>query len=518
MADDTVRRGMKPAHLSSGAWDAEGRHLGGTLPPPGLRSGLRKETATAAAEPAAACNGRAPARWDSCRPAGPGKATRPVAPQRERPDAASMGLPRSRPWLQPLANLRRMLDLASSKRFRAAARRPLRTAARRSMGIVVLAAIGNCIWLLPGDLSHVLGILGPNVAAAGFASVVFLILRGSRPVRVEILVVIVLIAVDAATAITGKVDLELERVAAGYQLLLPSIVAIMIPWNTRIHLSWLAVHVAIVGLASIAVAPGAEIPGGARALIGSLVVAGALSICGHLAGLHARVDDFEKLQEMRSINRRARRTDADLRRVNEVLEKVARTDRLTGLGNRLALHEQLRSVRSRIGRYDERYPLLLLDLDHFKGVNDALGHFVGDEVLIRVASQLAQTTRDSDTAFRFGGEEFIVLLPLPSHDELRTLADRLRMAIERLGIAHPANPPYDVITVSVGATAIDRARLGEADETWLHDADVALYEAKALGRNRTVVARSRPGAPVVARLASRTKRGRPVRSAAGTHP
>jgi diguanylate cyclase len=166
---------------------------------------------------------------------------------------------------------------------------------------------------------------------------------------------------------------------------------------------------------------------------------------------------------------------------------MARTDQLTGLGNRAALEDQLAAMRSVIDRAGVRYAVLLLDLDRFKLINDELGHSAGDDVLRRVSRGMRGAMRAGDGAFRFGGEEFIAIVHLAEGDDAFAAAERVRRVIERIAIAHPSNPPFGVVTASVGGCVVDRARLEEPPDAWFASADRALYEAKRLGRNRSVV-------------------------------
>jgi diguanylate cyclase (GGDEF)-like protein len=127
----------------------------------------------------------------------------------------------------------------------------------------------------------------------------------------------------------------------------------------------------------------------------------------------------------------------------------------------------------------------MFDIDYFKRYNDQLGHPAGDEALRAVAQALAGAARSGDMAYRYGGEEFLVLLPEQTLASATVAVERLRDAVQELGLRHPENPPSGVVTISGGiaeSTADDPIAVDE----WLHRADVALYRAKALGRNRVV--------------------------------
>ena len=160
----------------------------------------------------------------------------------------------------------------------------------------------------------------------------------------------------------------------------------------------------------------------------------------------------------------------------------ARHDVLTGLGNRLRLAEDLEALCGRVARYGHVYCVALFDIDDFKGYNDGVGHSAGDDVLRSVAGALQQEIRSGDAVYRYGGEEFLVLLPEQSIESAVLAAERLRAAVEELALAHPAG---GVVTVSAGVAGLDDPSCdpGQAFEL----ADQALYRAKAGGRNRVEV-------------------------------
>jgi diguanylate cyclase (GGDEF)-like protein len=172
-------------------------------------------------------------------------------------------------------------------------------------------------------------------------------------------------------------------------------------------------------------------------------------------------------------------------RLNSLLHDDARRDPLTLLGNRLRLSEDLAGAAARVERYGHSYCLAMYDIDYFKRFNDTLGHLAGDEALRAVAQALASGVRAGDMAYRYGGEEFLILLPEQTLASGALALDRLRLAVQGLGLPHPDNPPAGVVTISGGiaeSTAADPLTVGE----WLRRADVALYQAKALGRNQVV--------------------------------
>jgi diguanylate cyclase (GGDEF)-like protein len=219
---------------------------------------------------------------------------------------------------------------------------------------------------------------------------------------------------------------------------------------------------------------------GVAVLLGVVVL---VSQLGHVLGLRAQVRVFTQAAHIARLRRAEHANLVALEGLNRSLAVTARTDELTGLGNRLHFVEDLAATRAAVERYAEAYGLFELDLDAFKRINDTLGHPGGDEILQAVASALSATLRGSDAAYRYGGEEFIVIARVTTDALSIALAERLRGAVESLAIAHPDNPASPFVTVSVGATRIDREDLADDNATWLARVDRALYEAKAGGRN-----------------------------------
>jgi diguanylate cyclase (GGDEF)-like protein/PAS domain S-box-containing protein len=164
------------------------------------------------------------------------------------------------------------------------------------------------------------------------------------------------------------------------------------------------------------------------------------------------------------------------------LEWLSRIDDLTGLFNRRHFSDH---VRIRTGGDDAGLAIAIVDVDHFKRVNDEHGHQVGDTVLREVAQRLRRSLRSSDVISRWGGEEFCVLFGAVHDDaDMARRAERLRLAVTSTPIELPAGLPI-MVTVSVG---VARARRGRRTDDLFGDADVALYDAKRAGRNRTRVA------------------------------
>lgn len=166
---------------------------------------------------------------------------------------------------------------------------------------------------------------------------------------------------------------------------------------------------------------------------------------------------------------------AALESMNAQLNELAITDELTGLANRRWLREAIHLALRDASQVDSTVSLLLLDLDHFKKVNDVLGHLGGDSILREFAGVLRAVSRSSDVLARYGGEEFAILLPETTEEEARAVGERYRRAVAEYPWEGPA------ITTSVGVATV-RARAASHDAL-VGKADAALYAAKAAGRN-----------------------------------
>ena len=172
----------------------------------------------------------------------------------------------------------------------------------------------------------------------------------------------------------------------------------------------------------------------------------------------------------------------ELETSNLELEKLSRTDRLTNLNNRGYWEECLSREFARFKRTQQSTSLIMLDIDHFKKVNDTYGHMAGDEVIRQTSDVIRQSIRDTDIPGRYGGEEFVILLINTGPDEAYILAERLRQNIESLTVSYESLEIH--FTISLG---IAEAGLQENHMKWLECADSGLYTSKESGRNQTTI-------------------------------
>jgi len=166
----------------------------------------------------------------------------------------------------------------------------------------------------------------------------------------------------------------------------------------------------------------------------------------------------------------------------EEMERQAISDGLTGIHNYRHFRETLEATISRAQRYDETFCLLMMDLDHFKAVNDTIGHQAGDDVLRTVADVLRGCSRASDYQARYGGEEFVMLLPQTGLSEASTLAERVRSQVAEIAVGHPGLH----VTMSIGVASFPDS--AHDSDGVLAAADAALLRAKARGRDRVCLA------------------------------
>jgi diguanylate cyclase (GGDEF)-like protein len=301
-------------------------------------------------------------------------------------------------------------------------------------------------------------------------------------------VFVMTLAVGGVTMLLAMTGPRLVELAIGYLLFIPPLVALVLPWRSLTEVRWLAVYGIAVTIFFGTVAPNGPLALDDRQdLIFALLVALAAAMTGHVLLFRRHVRGFAQVQALRQLQRRETRQRSELQLVYLSLKVAARTDGLTGTGNRLRLDEDLGTARGRLARTGGQFGLLEVDLDHFKAINDAFGHLAGDEVLRRVAKTLRDSLRADDSVYRYGGEEFLILLGDVSGGVLGA-GERIRAAVEELALVHPANAPFERVTISVGAAVIGPADSAATNDEWFSRVDVALYRAKSEGRNRVAVA------------------------------
>jgi diguanylate cyclase (GGDEF)-like protein len=403
------------------------------------------------------------------------------------------------------------------RRLRAAYRRDLResvffSAMATAMGISA-ATLAGCA-ISPETAAALAALSLPLIAAA--VALGWSVRRRARHLVVPLGIAVGLLPIAYLTMAVLLLP-RIELLALGCFGLIPLGFALFIPLDRRPHATWLAAADAIFfGLLILVGRQSSwnELP----ALLFAATVASVLSLAANETLLRRRHQIDDQLVAVRSLYGRMKEHELDLRRqdeflvmqqetlvvqqaellrLNEELETIARLDALTGLGNRLRLNEDLAGLAARIVRSGGTAGLLLMDLDRFKRLNDSMGHLAGDAALRGVADVLRKTSRLGDGLYRYGGEEFLVILHGADESVLQSAGQRYLTAIEAAGMIHVENAPYGVVTASAGGVELSQSNCRDIDSA-LHDADEALYEAKALGRNRMQVRTLRLRATVVA--------------------
>ena len=195
---------------------------------------------------------------------------------------------------------------------------------------------------------------------------------------------------------------------------------------------------------------------------------------------HAELEQrvVQRTAELSQANQHLKAEMDQREKIAQLLEETARTDFLTKLINRRAMHQSLHGEMARIERMGGVFSLVLVDIDFFKNINDQFGHDIGDEVLIALSRAFEESAREQDVVSRWGGEEFLILLPDTSEADAAEQAERLRQLLDSDSLQIPRYPHR--VTASFGVCEF---RAGESLESLLKQADVALYQAKVMGRN-----------------------------------
>jgi diguanylate cyclase (GGDEF)-like protein len=189
------------------------------------------------------------------------------------------------------------------------------------------------------------------------------------------------------------------------------------------------------------------------------------------------------MRQLTRLTRISDRYQSMMRELNEALKETSTKDALTGIGNRRMLMERLKSETARAERLNRPLTLAIADVDRFKSINDTYGHETGDKLLIEIAQTLESEVRDYDLCGRWGGEEFLIIMPELQQQEAIVVVERVRNAICNLRVRNG-----DTLIEVSASFGIAERRIGESLSETINRADTALFAAKRAGRNRYEIA------------------------------
>ncbi len=364
------------------------------------------------------------------------------------------------------------------RRVRAAERRAIRSSVVVASPLVAVFLVVGAVLRVATHTTGAIGFVPWELAGAALAVGMGVATRRSlvRPEAAALAVV----GVSVAIALLGIHLLPDGRLLSTAQLAVLIVgTGLFVPWSQWWHVGAMLLSVAM--STAFVVSPwtaGLPSTQGTNLIIG-VISAAVVSLIGHATWQRRLRALLVQQFALRHLSRYARRQEANVTELNRELNLMARRDALTGVGNRRALDEALARLLARGDRLRPmRFALALFDIDHFKAYNDQHGHLAGDAALERLGSILRRATRGDDLAFRYGGEEFLVLLPDVDLTAAIAVAERIRVAVEEDETRE--SPPF---TVSGGVALPDPAD-GHDPEPLLRRADAALYLAKRAGRNR----------------------------------
>ncbi len=364
------------------------------------------------------------------------------------------------------------------RRVDAAQRRALRRAVALAAALAaVLLVVDLCVNYLMGTRG--ISTLAPFTGAAVALSASLPVLAHRGTVRAEALGLIGVLNVFGVTLLGEALTPDQHVLSTAQLAIILSGVGLFLPWHQPWHVATLVLSIAL-AVAFLLSPLGAPLSGNdAGNLIAAVLMATVTSLIGHRLSQGRMRAMLEQQFTLRRLSRYAHRQESNVTELNRELSLVARRDPLTGVGNRLAFDEAIaRLLARREGTHPSPFALVLFDLDHFKAYNDEHGHQAGDAALLRTGEILLGATRDSDVAFRYGGEEFVLLVPGGDLTVGLAVAERVRVATEQtVGL-----PPF---TVSGGVALCDPAD-GPDPQPLVRRADTALYIAKRAGRSRIV--------------------------------
>jgi diguanylate cyclase (GGDEF)-like protein len=378
-------------------------------------------------------------------------------------------------------------DVVNHPRYRAWERSHVRSAVQAASAILVVILLIDSavmVWVAP-----TLSVL--NLPQAAVSVVMYVVLRrrsGPRRNPSGAAIVLGVLALTTTLLPLGLVP-EAGTVLIAYIPITIVASALFIPWNTTRHATLLAVYAVMV--VGFLVSPFSKALDARSAgdLMTITIDAVLVSFGGHLVLQRQRRSMFLQRMQLRDLNQLAATQGRELRKLADDLRTAARIDPLTGVANRLRLDEDLESVAHRTTDAGNG-AALMIDIDWFKSYNDIHGHLAGDAILRRVAAALTAQTRPTDRIYRYGGEEFLVLLPDASIAEAAAVAERQREAVASLAIPtdRPGAPDSEIVTVSIGVARIAaRHEVLIEDDGWLRAADDAMYASKSAGRNRVSI-------------------------------
>jgi diguanylate cyclase (GGDEF)-like protein len=334
-----------------------------------------------------------------------------------------------------LASWRAREALARSPRYRVTERTAMRRAiASASVFVAVVLVVGAAV---STAIDPLLGweLLALNSAAAAVSLVLAWLVQGRARRQVAGIAYLwgMLMAADLlAAGLTSPLQL---RNAAMIMPAIPLIYALFMPWTTRAHLIAVGWTTVAALLLSFALHRSGVDP--ISPIVLTAIVTGAISVAGQVHRRAERIDAFRQLVQIRALHLHARDTGRRLRETNRELASSARQDPLTGIGNRLALEEDLLALEAEGELARDGVAFVLIDLDRFKPYNDRHGHPAGDWVLRRVADTLGESIRSGDRVYRYGGEELLVILAGVDEAAADGIVGRILMNPHALAIPHP---------------------------------------------------------------------------------
>jgi diguanylate cyclase (GGDEF)-like protein len=358
------------------------------------------------------------------------------------------------------------------RRVTEAMRRAVRQAIRYSVPTIAIGVLADDVHLILrfGAEARPAAWLG---VGAILVTVLLARLGTSGDRRPEPAALAILLVLYGTTLVVARLLADVATASAGYQALILVGSALFLAWSPRWHASWLAAAIGLSSLQLILAAPDAR--GAAASGLVVAALAALVSGVGQPLAYYRLQRMLVQQFELRRLSGVTRRHELAVEELNRELVRTARIDTVTGIGNRRALDEAILSLAG------TRLAAVLLDLDHFKAFNDRNGHLAGDEALARIGAILRQSVRREDLVFRYGGEEFLILVPGGDRESAAALAERVRLAVQD----DVSRGPWG-LTVSAGVAVADRFSAA-SPLGLLRRADAALYQAKRGGRNRVVV-------------------------------